>query len=156
MSAEKIHPHLSADELAEFREIFKLVDRDGSGTITKEELGELMDTLGIDASAEEVDMMISEIDTDSNGSIDFDEFVAVMSRRVDATYSSSQVKDAFKLFSAGQQPGFITVDALIKSLTTYGADKMTKEQAEELVKQLEPDENGRINYEEYVNMMMSA
>ena len=67
--------HLNADELAEFREIFKLVDRDGSGTITKEELAELMETLGIDATQEEVDMMISEIDTDDNGSIDFDEFV---------------------------------------------------------------------------------
>ena len=32
--------NLSAEELAEFREIFNLVDRDGGGTITKEELGE--------------------------------------------------------------------------------------------------------------------
>ena len=38
---------LSEDELAEFREIFNLVDRDGGGTITKEELGELMDALGM-------------------------------------------------------------------------------------------------------------
>ena len=33
--------NLSAEELAEFREIFNLVDRDGGGTITKEELGEV-------------------------------------------------------------------------------------------------------------------
>ena len=45
---------LSESEVAEFREIFKLVDRDGGGTITKEELGELMDTLGIDATTEEI------------------------------------------------------------------------------------------------------
>ena len=151
--------HLNADELAEFREIFKLVDRDGSGTITKEELAELMETLGIDATQEEVDMMISEIDTDDNGSIDFDEFVSVMSRRVDATYSSTQVKDAFKLFtSTGShaQTGHISTEALLRALTTYGTDKLTKEQAEELIKQLEPDENGMINYEEYVDMMMST
>ena len=64
--------HLSEEELAEFREIFNLVDRDGGGTITKEELGELMDTLGIDATAEEIDLMINEIDQDSNGEIDFE------------------------------------------------------------------------------------
>ena len=64
--------HLSAEELAEFREIFNLVDRDGGGTITKEELGELMDTLGIDATPEEIDLMINEIDQDNNGEIDFE------------------------------------------------------------------------------------
>jgi len=52
---------LSPEEVAEFQEIFNLVDRDGGGSITKEELGELMDTLGIDASPEEVDLMIREV-----------------------------------------------------------------------------------------------
>lgn len=33
---------LTAEELAEFREIFNLVDRDGGGTISQAELGELM------------------------------------------------------------------------------------------------------------------
>ena len=45
--------------------------KDGGGTITKEELGELMDTLGIDATPEEIDLMINEIDQDNNGEIDF-------------------------------------------------------------------------------------
>lgn len=36
--------HLTEEEISEFREIFNLVDRDGGGTITKEELGELMVT----------------------------------------------------------------------------------------------------------------
>jgi Ca2+-binding EF-hand superfamily protein len=57
-----------------------------------------MDTLGIDTSPEEIDLMIHEIDQDSNGEIDFDEFVAVMSRKVNATYTSDQVKSAFKAF----------------------------------------------------------
>ncbi len=35
--------------------------RDGGGTITKDELSELMDILGIDASPEEVDLMIKEV-----------------------------------------------------------------------------------------------
>ena len=46
---------LTPEELAEFREIFNLVDKDGGGTISKEELGELMETLGIDATPEEID-----------------------------------------------------------------------------------------------------
>lgn len=53
---------LTAEEISEFREIFNLVDKDGGGSITKVELADLMDTLGIDASPEEIDAMISEID----------------------------------------------------------------------------------------------
>ncbi len=53
---------LSPEEIAEFREIFNLVDKDGGGSITKVELAELMDTLGIDADPEEIEHMISEID----------------------------------------------------------------------------------------------
>lgn len=53
---------LSPDEIAEFREIFNLVDKDGGGSITKAELADLMDTLGIDASPEDIDNMINEID----------------------------------------------------------------------------------------------
>ena len=37
--------NLTEEEIAEFREIFNLVDKDGGGSISKEELGELMDTL---------------------------------------------------------------------------------------------------------------
>ena len=38
---------LSEEELSEFREIFNLVDSDGSGEISREELGELISTLGL-------------------------------------------------------------------------------------------------------------
>lgn len=146
---------LSEDELAEFREIFNLVDRDGGGTITKEELGELMDTLGIDATPEEIDLMINEIDQDNNGEIDFSEFVAVMSRKVNATYTSAQVKNAFKVFENGQTPGSIKVEDLLNALTSYGSTKLSSDQAHELISQLEPDAAGNINYVDYVNMMMS-
>lgn len=146
---------LSESELTEFREIFNLVDRDGGGTITQEELGELMDTLGIDATPEEIDTMIKEIDQDSNGEIDFDEFVAVMSRKVSATYSSEQVKSAFKLFEGSSPEGFVRVEVLANALCHDGGDKMTREQADDLISQLEPDRNGMINYVEYVDMMMN-
>jgi len=46
--------------------------------------------------------------------------------------------------------------ALIKALCTYGAEKLSPEQAMELVSQLEVDSNGYINFNDYVNMMMSS
>jgi len=148
--------HLSPEEIAEFREIFNLVDRDGGGSISAAELGELMDTLGIDASPEEIEAMILEIDEDGNGDIDFEEFVAVMSRKVNATYTSDQVKSAFRVFESNTPAGYVRAETLIRALTTYGVEKLTPEQADDLVSQLEVDNNGLINYSEYVSMMMSS
>ncbi len=88
---------LTEEEISEFRDIFNLVDRDGGGSISNGELGELMETLGINATADEIAEMIKEIDEDSNGEIDFEEFVAVMSRKVNATYTPVDVKSAFKV-----------------------------------------------------------
>jgi len=41
--------------------------------------------------------MINEIDKNNDGEIDFGEFVAVMSRKVQATYTAEEVKNAFKV-----------------------------------------------------------
>ena len=46
--------HLSKEEEKEFREIFNLVDRDKGGSISKAELAQLMDTLAINASQQEI------------------------------------------------------------------------------------------------------
>lgn len=41
------HAHLTDEELLEFREIFNLVDLDKGGTISTDELRQLMNTLGL-------------------------------------------------------------------------------------------------------------
>eukprot|EP00944_MAST-04C_sp_MAST-4C-sp1_P001843 g1843.t1 len=138
----------------QFREIFDLVDKDKGGSISRDELGELMDTLGIRASKEEIDLMINEIDEDNNGEIDFEEFVAVMSRKVNANYTSAEVKSAFKAFEMDGSSGYVTIDSLRKALMSYGTEKLSLQQANDLLSQLEQDSQGRVNYIDYVNMMM--
>ena len=110
--SDKKHPHLTDEELAEFREIFNLVDLDKGGTISKDELKQLMTTLGLRPSQEELNAMVDEIDSDGNGEIDFDEFVTVMSRKVNTSYTPAQVKAAFKVFEREAPSGFVTMAAL--------------------------------------------
>jgi Ca2+-binding EF-hand superfamily protein len=52
---------LSTAELQELLEIFQLVDLDHGGTISTEELGTLMSTMGIRSSKEETENMLNEV-----------------------------------------------------------------------------------------------
>lgn len=79
-----------------------------------------------------------------------------MSRKVEANYTSDQVKNAFKIFEVPGHPGMVKADALVKALCTYGTEKLSEAQAKDLVSQLDTDAAGYINYSEYVAMMMSS
>lgn len=146
---------LTKEEEKEFREVFNLVDRDKGGTISKEELAQLMKTLSINASQQELDLMIDEIDTNNDGEIQFEEFVAVMSKKVQATYSAEEVIHAFKVFEGNSPPGFIKMEQLENALSIYGSDRLTPQQVSELINQIECDSSGMFNYIEYVHMMMA-
>lgn len=50
--------------LTEYREAFSLFDKDGSGSITNDELGTVMESLGQHPTEEELNDMINEVDID--------------------------------------------------------------------------------------------
>ncbi|CAH2241193.1 troponin C, isoallergen Bla g 6.0101-like [Pararge aegeria] len=64
--------------LAELREAFRLYDREGNGYITTDVLKEIFKELDNTLSNEELEAMITEIDADGSGTVDFDEFLEVM------------------------------------------------------------------------------
>lgn len=63
------------------RAAFDRFDRDGNGHIDEDEFAALLESLGIDMTAEKVQIAFSAIDVNGNGHIDFGEFVTWWSRR---------------------------------------------------------------------------
>ena len=49
---------------AEFREAFSMFDQDGDGVITREELGTVMRSMGLNRTEAELQEMIRQVDTD--------------------------------------------------------------------------------------------
>lgn len=62
----------------ELKEAFRLYDKEGNGYITTQVLREILKELDDNLTNDDLDMMIEEIDSDGSGTVDFDEFMEVM------------------------------------------------------------------------------
>ncbi|XP_066154123.1 troponin C, isoallergen Bla g 6.0101-like isoform X1 [Euwallacea fornicatus] len=62
----------------ELKGAFRMYDREGNGFITIEVLREILQELDEKLTDDDLDSMIDEIDTDGSGTVDWDEFKAVM------------------------------------------------------------------------------
>jgi calcium-dependent protein kinase len=72
-----IASHLTKDEeKRDLDKIFKAIDVDGDGTLSKEEVLQGYENhFGVPITEEQVDEMFAKIDLDGNGAIDYTEFV---------------------------------------------------------------------------------
>ncbi|KAM5350957.1 hypothetical protein ACJ41O_003680 [Fusarium nematophilum] len=66
------------DNEQELLAAFKVFDRDGTGTISAEELRHVMNSIGEEFTQEEIDDMMKEADQNGDGTIDYKEFKQIM------------------------------------------------------------------------------
>jgi len=60
------------------------------------------------------------------------------------------------MFERDCPSGYVSIQTLEQALTTYGSEKLTLLDAQTLLSQIEPDERGLFNYNDFVNMMTGA
>ncbi len=144
---------LTEEQIAEFKEAFSLFDKDGDGTITTKELGTVMRSLGQNPTEAELQDMINEVDADGNGTIDFTEFLGLMAKKMKDTDTEEELIEAFKVFDRDGN-GFISATELRHVMTNLG-EKLSEDEADEMIREADVDGDGQINYEEFVRMMMA-
>jgi calmodulin len=143
---------LTDEQVAEFREAFSLFDKNGDGQITNQELGTVMRSLAQNPSESELQDMIDEVDADHSGSIDFSEFLAMMARKMRDTDSEEEIREAFKVFDRDNN-GYISAAELRHVMTSIG-EKLTDDEVDEMIREADKDGDGRIDYQEFVQLML--
>merc|ERR1719506_508911 len=98
MGRNKKKGGLSEEQLDEVREAFGLFDADASGSIDVRELKAAMRSLGFEVKNEELKKMVSDIDGDGNGTIEFAEFLEMMTGKMGEKDSREDIEKVFKLF----------------------------------------------------------
>ena len=143
---------LTKEQIAEFKTAFALFDKDGNGTISTKELGCIKRAYGHDHTEAELEDMIAEFDTGGDGTIDFEEFLIMMERKMAETESEQDIGETFKVFDKDGN-GFISADELRHVINNLG-EKLTDDEVEKLIREADIDDDGQINYEEFVTLLM--
>ncbi|XP_063691174.1 calmodulin-like isoform X5 [Bolinopsis microptera] len=142
---------LSEEQIAEFREAFSLFDKDGDGTITTTELGTVMKSLGQSPCESDLQDMINEVDADGNGTIDFKEFLEMMTKHMKEADCDQELREAFKVFDQNGD-GFISAEELKTVMRNLG-ETLTDDEIDQMIKEADSNGDGSVDYEEFCKMM---
>ncbi|MDF5723104.1 MAG: EF-hand domain-containing protein [Rhizonema sp. PD37] len=138
---------LSDREVEKLWEAFKVFDSDGSGVISAEELGQVMQSLGQSPNETDLRDMIKEVDVDFSGSIDFDEFKALMVATQGDRHS--RLKLAFSVFDENGS-GQITTNELQSVMSQFG---LTEQELDEIIKEVDHDGDASIDFKEFCQLV---
>ncbi|KAL1196367.1 Calcium-dependent protein kinase 22 [Cardamine amara subsp. amara] len=143
---------LSEEEIKGLKTMFENMDTDKSGSITYQELKIGLNRLGSKLTETEVKQLIEAADVDGNGTIDYIEFIAATMQKHRLERDEHLYK-AFQYFDKDNS-GYITRDELEVAIKEHGMgdEAMIKE----IISEVDKDNDGKIDYEEFCTMMRSG
>ncbi|XAR54348.1 Non-specific serine/threonine protein kinase [Bertholletia excelsa] len=151
MALRVIAENLSEEEIAGLKEMFKMIDADGSGSITFEELKAGLRIVGANLKDSEISDLMRAADVDNSGTIDYGEFVAA-TLHMNKVQKEDHLYAAFSYFDKDGS-GFITPDELQQACEEFGIEDAC---LEEMIKEVDQDNDGLIDYNEFVAMMQKG
>lgn len=139
----------------ELRSVFKLFDKDGTGSVEEDELKAMLMSMGMhDEAASTARAIMAEIDVDGGGSITFDEFVEWMAMQDGEREDMSEeemYRSIFELIDRDNS-GEVNAEELRETLEALG-EGLTHDDVLALVREADEDGNGTIDLEEFITML---
>ncbi|XP_039068373.1 calcium-dependent protein kinase 20-like [Hibiscus syriacus] len=142
---------LSEEEIAGLKEMFKIIDADNSGQITLEELRFGLGKVGSNLKDSEINGLMQAADIDNSGTIEYSEFIAAM-LHLNKIQKEDHLFAAFNYFDKDGS-GYITPDELQQACEQFGLHDV---HLEDDIRDVDQDNDGRINYSEFLAMMQDT
>ena len=135
------------EKLAECKEMFDLFDKDGDGSITTKELGQVFKSLGANLSQAELQSKLMEIDQDGSGKIEFKEFYDLYCSIVDEPETEEDYLNYFKMFDKNND-GYISLEEFKEVLLSMG-EKLSNEEVARIMKRADKNSDMKLDFEEF-------
>jgi len=135
---------LSDEKYEEVEHIFNEFDKNKNGTICVSELAEALRILGFRARENEISDFIKEFDKDESGHLNFEEFLHIVNNQLNENASEEFLAEAFKVIDMNGD-GIIPCNDLVNLLTFVGP-KLTMEEVNEILKEIDPKGEGFIRW----------
>lgn len=146
-----VKPGLNEDEIDEIKEAFDLFDADGSGAISVSELTGAMSSLGFDVKHAVVYNMVTDLDADGSGEIEFGEFLDVMTAKLDEKNSREEIGRVFNLFDKDRS-GDLDVEEFQKICTEVGQE-VSEADIRELFQRCDINGDGKVDMDDFYNVI---
>jgi len=121
------------------------------GTIDPKELKAAMQSLGFEAKNQTIYQMIADIDKDGSGTIDFDEFLDMMTAKMSDKDTREDILKVFNLFD-DDQTGKISLRNLKRVAKELG-ETMSDAELLEMIERADTDADGEISPDEFYAIM---
>jgi len=133
-------------QIQEFKEAFNMIDQNRDGFIDKEDLSEMLASLGKNITDDYLEGMMNE----APGPINFTMFLTMFGEKLNGTDPEEVIKNAFACFDEDNS-GFINEDRLRDLLTSMG-DRFTDEEVDEIFREA-PIKNSNFDYVEFTRLL---
>lgn len=133
-------------QIQEFKEAFNMIDQNRDGFIDKEDLHDMLASLGKNPSDDYLENMVNE----APGPINFTMFLTMFGEKLNGTDPEDVIKNAFACFDE-ENTGYIHEDRLRELLTTMG-DRFTDEAVDEMYREA-PIKKGHFDYVEFTRIL---
>ncbi|XP_074820458.1 uncharacterized protein LOC141994187 isoform X1 [Natator depressus] len=142
---------LTEEQKQQLREAFDLLDTDGTGTVDVKDLKVSIRALGYEPKKEELKKIISEVDKEGSGKINFDSFLYAMTQKMSEPESREDILKAFKLFD-DNGTGKISFQNLKRVAGEIG-ENLTDEELQEMIDEADVDGDGEVNEQEFLRII---
>lgn len=131
-------------------EVFRHFDADGDGKISAYELRSYMGSIGEHLSLEDAQGVISDLDSDGDNLLDFQDFTRMMNRGGGDHHDD--MRKAFEMFVWDKGSACITPKGLQRMLQRLG-DYKSYDECVAMIHAFDIDHNGVLDFNEFHQMM---
>jgi len=127
-------------QIQEYKEAFTIIDQNRDGVISKDDLRDVMATMGVTVPNDELEAMVKE----ASGPINFTVFLTMFGEKLKGADPEDVIVSAFKVLDP-EATGFVKKEFIEELLTTQ-CDRFTADEMTNLWAAFPPDVAGNVDY----------